>query len=252
MDKIVHDVNAAVADVVAGSSLAVGGFGLCGVPQLLIDAVHALGVGELTVVSNNCGIDERGLGILLAAKQIRHVFASYIGENAEFARQYLSGEIAVELVPQGSLAERLRAAGAGIPAFYTPAGVGTMVSEGGLPLRHHPDGSVAEFVAAKETRDFGGRTYLLETALPCDFALVRAARADRFGNCAFHAAARNFNPLCATAGATTIVEAEEVVEVGTLDPDAVHLPGVFVQRVVPLPVGTEKPIEKRTLRGGGR
>lgn len=248
MDKIERDVGSAVADVAAGSSLAVGGFGLCGVPYVLIDALNHRGVSDLAVVSNNCGVDGRGLGLLLGAKQIRHITASYIGENAEFARLYLAGEIEVELTPQGSLAERLRAGGAGIPAFYTATGVGTMISDGGVPFRYHPHGSVAVSSTARETRDFDGRTYVLETAIRCDFALVRAARADRFGNCIFHAAARNFNPLCAMAGRVTIVEAEEIVPLGAIEADEVQLPGVFVQRVVPVPRGLEKPIEKLTLR----
>ncbi len=248
MDKVVRDADVAVADVSAGSSLAVGGFGLCGVPYALIEALHRKGVPDLSVVSNNCGTDGRGLGLLLDARQVRRVTASYIGENAEFARQYLSGEIEVELAPQGSLAERLRAGGAGIAAFYTPTGVGTMIAEGGLPLRYGPGGSVAVVSRARETREFGGRTYVLEEAIRCDFGLVRAARADRFGNCVFHAAARNFNPLCAMAGKVAIVEAEEVVPVGAIGPDEVHLPGAFVQRVVPVPPGAEKPIERLSLR----
>lgn len=251
MDKIVPDVDAAVADIASGSSLAVGGFGLCGVPLLLIDALHRSGVSDLSVVSNNCGIDEQGLGLLLGTKQISRVTASYIGENGEFARQYLAGDLEVELVPQGSLAERLRAGGAGIPAFYTATGTGTMVAEGGLPLRYHPDGSVAVASKPKESRVFGDRTYVLEEAIRCDFALVRAAKADRFGNLVFHAAARNFNPLCAVAGTVTVAEAEEVVEAGAIDPDEVQLPGVFVQRVVAVPAGVAKPIERRTVRVGG-
>lgn len=248
MDKLITDAEAAVAEITPGSSLAVGGFGLCGVPSLLVEALLSSGVDELSVVSNNCGIDGAGLGLLLASKQIARVTASYIGENEEFARQYLSGEIEVELVPQGSLAERLRAGGAGIPAFYTPTGVGTLVAEGGLPLHYGADGGVAVTSEPKETREFDGRTYVLERAIRCDFALVRAACADRLGNLVFHEAARNFNPLCAMAGAVTIVEAEEIVEPGELDPDRVHLPSVFVQKVVPVPPGREKPIEKRTMR----
>lgn len=248
MDKTVADPAAAVADIASGSSLAVGGFGLCGIPSVLIEAVHRLGVDELRVVSNNCGIDNVGLGILLAAKQIAKMTSSYIGENAEFASQYLSGGLEVELVPQGSLAERLRAGGAGIAAFYTPTGAGTAVGEGGIPLRYAPDGSVALASPPKEMREFDGRTYVLEEAIRCDFALVRAWRADRFGNLVFHAAARNFNPLCAMAGKVTIVEAEEIVEPGEIAPDEVHLPGVFVQRVVPVPPGTDKPIERTTVR----
>lgn len=250
MDKVELDVDAAITDITAGSSLAVGGFGLCGVPFVLISALHRAKVLDLTVISNNCGVDGVGLGLLLNAKQIRRVVASYIGENTEFARQYLLGDIELELTPQGTLAERLRAGGAGIPAFYTASGIGTMISEGGLPLRYHRDGSVAVTSAAREKRQFDGRTYLLETAIRCDFALIRAARADRYGNCLFHAAARNFNPLCGMAGKVTIVEAEEIVPLGAIGPDEVHLPGVFVQRVVPVPPGAEKPIERLVMREG--
>lgn len=250
MDKIVADADSALEGIVAGSSLAVGGFGLCGVPYTLIEGLHRRGIADLAIVSNNCGTDDYGLGLLLKAKQVRRITASYIGENAEFARQYLSGDIEVELTPQGSLAERLRAGGAGIPAFYTATGVHTMIADGGLPLRYHADGTVALASEPKETRVFDGRTYVLEQAIRCDFGLIRAAKADRFGNCVFHAAARNFNPLCAMAGAVTIVEAEEIVPVGALEPDQVHLPGVFVQRVLAVPPGATKPLEKVTLAAG--
>ena len=248
IDKRFEDIGEAVADITPGSSLAVGGFGLCGVPSALINAVRALGTTDLDVVSNNCGTDKHGLGVLLANGQIRRMTSSYIGENAEFARRYLSGELEVELIPQGSLAERLRAGGSGIAAFYTPAGVGTQVSDGGLPWRYAADGSVATSSPAKEVRRFGGRSYVLETAITCDFALVRAWRADTAGNLVFRASARNFNPLCAMAGRVTIVEAEEIVPTGSLDPDGIHLPGIFVQRLVAVPEGLEKPIERRTVR----
>jgi len=248
MDKVVASAAQAIADLSSGSLIAVGGFGVCGVPTVLIDAILDTDVTDLRVVSNNCGADGWGLGVLLSAHRISRVTASYLGENAEFARQYLSGEVEVELTPQGSLAERLRAAGCGIPAFYTATGVGTMVAEGGLPWRYGPDASVLVSSPRKETRDFAGITYVLEEAIFCDFALVHAAVADRHGNLVFHESARNFNPLCAMAGRITIVEAEEIVEPGDLDPDSVHLPGAFVQRVVQVPRGTEKPIEKRTVR----
>ncbi|WP_425549495.1 CoA transferase subunit A [Actinomadura miaoliensis] len=250
MDKVVASAAQAVADIGDGASLAVGGFGLCGVPTALIGALFERGSGGLTVVSNNCGLDGRGLGQLLAAGRIVRAMGSYVGENKEFARQYLAGEIEVELMPQGTLAERLRAGGAGIPAFYTPAGVGTLVAEGGLPWRYAPDGSVAVPSPRKEVREFGGRSYVLEEAITTDFALVRAAKGDRHGNLVFHKAARNFNPLCAMAGRVTLAEVEELVEPGEIDPDAVHLPGVFVQRVVPLTPeqAADKPIEKRTTR----
>jgi 3-oxoacid CoA-transferase subunit A len=248
MDKVVDDINQAVSDIAPGSSIAVGGVGLCGVPSALIEAVRAMGTTDLHVVSNNCGTDDYGLGLLLANGQIRRMTSSYLGENAEFARQYLSGEVEVELTPQGSLAERLRAGGSGIAAFYTPTGVGTQVSDGGLPWRYAADGSVAVSSPPKEVRTFAGREYVLEEAITCDFALVRARMADADGNLVFHASARNFNPLCAMAGRITIVEAEEIVPVGSIDPEHVHLPGIFVQRVVTVPIGLEKPIERRTVR----
>jgi 3-oxoacid CoA-transferase subunit A len=248
VDKLVTDVAQAVAEVVSGSSVAVGGFGVCGIPEVLIEAVWAGGATGLHVVSNNCGLDGVGLGRLMDSGRIARITASYVGENKEFARRYLAGELELELTPQGTLAERLRAGGAGIPAFYTATGVGTQVASGGLVWRYAKDGSVAVSSPAKQVRTFGGRSYVLEEAITCDVALVRAARADRFGNVVFHAAARNFNPLCAMAGRITVVEAEEVVEVGEIDPDEVHLPGVFVQRVVAVPPGRPKPIERLTVR----
>ncbi len=201
-------------------------------------------------MSNNCGVDGRGLGVLLGAGRIARVTGSYVGENKEFARQYLSGELEVELTPQGTLAERLRAGGAGVPAFYTPAGVGTQVAQGGLPWRYAPDGTVAVASPAKETRDFDGRTYVLEHGITTDFALVRAWRGDRHGNLVFRKASANFNPLAAMAGRVTVAEVEELVEPGELNPDTVHLPGVFVQRVVELTgdQAADKQIEKRTVR----
>jgi 3-oxoacid CoA-transferase subunit A len=250
MDKTVATPAQAVADIPDGASLAVGGFGLCGVPIELIDALHALGVTDLQTVSNNCGVDDWGLGVLLAAHRIARTTGSYVGENKEFARQYLSGELEVELVPQGTLAERLRAGGCGIPGFYTPAGVGTQVADGGLPWRYNADGSVALSSPAKETRDFHGRPYVLEEGIVCDFALVRAAKGDTHGNLVFHESARNFNPLAAMAGKVTIAEVEELVQPGELDPDMIHLPGIFVQRVVPVDAG-DKRIERRTTRTKG-
>ena len=247
MDKVVDSARAAVGDVPQGASLAVGGFGLCGIPSTLIAALVEAGTSGLRVVSNNCGVDDWGLGLLLRAGRIARMTSSYVGENKEFARQYLSGELEVELTPQGTLAERLRAGGCGIPAFFTPAGVGTQIEEGGLPWRHAADGSVALASPPKQTRDFGGRRYLLEEAITTDFALVRAAVADRHGNCVFHAAARNFNPLAAMAGRTTVVEAERIVEAGELPPDSVHLPGVYVDRVVAADPD-DKRIERRTVR----
>ncbi|MFD3531891.1 CoA transferase subunit A [Streptomyces sp. NPDC058664] len=251
MDKVVHDATDAVADIPDGASLAVGGFGLGGVPETLIRALHTQGARDLRVVSNNCGVDGRGLGVLLSAGRISRVTGSYVGENKEFARQYLGGELEVELVPQGTLAERLRAGGCGIPAFYTPAGVGTQVGDGGLPWRYAADGGVAVASPAKEIRSYGGRPHVLEHGITTDFALVRAWRGDRHGNLVFRRASANFNPLAAMAGRITIAEVEELVEPGALDPDQVHLPGVFVQRVVALTPAqaADKQIEKRTVRG---
>src|ERR1700712_3127356 len=240
----------AVADVSDGASLGVGGFGLAGIPWILIRALLDQGASGLTVVSNNCGVDGAGLGLLLEAHRIDCVIASYVGENKEFARQYLSGELHVELTPQGTLAERLRAGGSGIGGFYTPTGVGTQVANGGLPWRYHPDGSIAEASAPKEVREFGGRKMVLEEGIHTDVALIRAAVADAAGNARFHAAARNFNVPVAMAGDITILEAEQIVPVGAIDPDDVHLPGIFVQRVIALSPeqARHKDIEKRTTR----
>ncbi|WP_329140153.1 CoA transferase subunit A [Streptomyces sp. NBC_01476] len=250
MDKVMDSAEAAVADIGDGASLAVGGFGLSGVPDVLIQALYARGSRELAVVSNNCGVDGGGLGVLLAAGRIGRVTGSYVGDNKEFARRYLGGELELELTPQGTLAERLRAGGCGIPAFFTPAGVGTPVADGGLPWRYAPDGSVAVASPPKEVREYDGRGYVLERAITTDFALVRAARGDRHGNLVFNKAARNFNPLAAMAGRIAVAEVEELVEPGELDPDQVHLPGVFVQRVVALTPrqAAAKGIERRTVR----
>ena len=246
MDKVVASAAEAVADVASGASLAVGGFGLCGIPQALIDALLETGVDDLETVSNNCGVDEYGLGSLLRAKRIRRTTGSYVGENKEFERQFLSGELEVELVPQGTLAERLRAGGAGIPAFYTPGGVGTQVAEGGLPLRYDGSGGVAIASEPKEVRSFDGQDFVLERAIRTDFALVHARYGDRHGNLVYEKSAANFNPLCAAAGRITIAEVEELVEPGELDPMTVHTPGIFVQRVVH--ASGVKRIERRTVR----
>jgi 3-oxoacid CoA-transferase subunit A len=250
MDKVVASAEEAVADIEDSASLAVGGFGLSGVPDVLIQAVYALGPGRLSVVSNNCGVDGGGLGILLAAGRIGRVTGSYVGENKEFASRYLNGELELELTPQGTLAERLRAGGSGIPAFYTPAGVGTQVADGGLPWRYAADGTVSIASPPKEVREFDGRVYVLERGITTDFALVRAAKGDRHGNLVFNKAARNFNPLAAMAGRVTIAEVEELVAPGDLAPDEIHLPGVFVQRVVALTPqqAAAKGIERRTVR----
>ncbi|MEU1344745.1 CoA transferase subunit A [Streptomyces sp. NPDC005827] len=253
MNKVIASAAEAVADVPDGASLAVGGFGLSGVPGALIQALFASGVSGLSVVSNNCGALESGLAVLLAAGRVARVTGSYIGGNKEFARQYLGGEIEVEMIPQGTLAERLRAGGAGIPAFYTPAGVGTQVAEGGLPWRYDGAGGVALASPPKEVREFDGVEYVLERGIRTDFALVRAARGDRHGNLVFNKSARNFNPLAAMAGRITVAEVEELVEPGEIEPDAVHLPGIFVQRVVALTPeqAADKRIEKVTTTPRG-
>lgn len=246
MNKVT-DAREAVADIGDDASLAVGGFGLCGIPMDLIEAIAGRGVRGLRVVSNNCGVDGWGLGVLLEAGRIARMTSSYMGEHAEFARRFRSGELEVELVPQGTLAERLRAGGAGIPAFYTPVGAGTDVSSGGIPLRHARDGSVAAHAPAREVRVIDGVEVVLERAITCDFALVHAAVADTDGNLVCHSTARNFNPLCAMAGRITIAEAESVVPRGTLDPDHIHVPGIFVQRVVRARATTPKRIERRAV-----
>lgn len=218
----------AVGDIPDGAVLMIGGFGLVGIPENLILALVERDVRDLTIISNNCGVDDWGLGLLLQKRQIRKIIASYVGENKEFERQVLAGEIEVELIPQGTLAEKIRAGGAGIPAFYTPAGVGTPAAEG------------------KEIRVFGGKEYVLEEALRADFSLIRAAKADRMGNLIFNKTARNFNPLMAAAGAVTIAEVEELHETGSFDPDDVHTPGIHVQRLI---IGRQqKRIERRTVR----
>ncbi|PZR57531.1 MAG: succinyl-CoA--3-ketoacid-CoA transferase [Candidatus Meridianibacter frigidus] len=250
MDKVVPSAVEAVADIPSGATLAVGGFGLSGIPHNLIEALLEQGATDLVTVSNNCGVDGWGLGVLLDAKRIRRTTGSYVGENREFERQYLHGELEVELVPQGTLAERLRAGGAGIPAFFTPAGVGTQVAEGGLPWKHATDGSISMPSPKKETRSFHGLDYVLEEGIVCDYALVRATKGDRHGNLIYAKTTRNFNPLCATAGRITIAEVEELVEPGEISPENVHTPGIFVQRVVV--VGAQgKRIERVTTRRAG-
>jgi len=230
MNKIYPSAAAALEGVVAdGQLMAVGGFGLCGIPEALIAALRDSGVKDLTVISNNAGVDGFGLGQLLITRQIKKMISSYVGENKEFERQYLAGELELEFTPQGTLAEKLRAGGAGIPAFFTRTGVGTLVAEG------------------KETREFDGHTYVMERSLKPQVSLVKAHTADKSGNLVFRRTARNFNPAVAMAGQVTIVEVENVVETGTLDPDAVHLPGIYVQRIVHNP-NPEKRIEKRTTR----
>jgi len=247
MDKVVESAAAAVADIPDGATLAVGGFGLCGIPSVLIGALLESGSTDLEAVSNNCGVDDQALGVLLYAGRIVRTISSFVGGNKELARLYLSGELEVELTPQGTLAEKLRAGGVGIPAFYTPTGVGTMVAEGGIPVKYDSEGNVVLTSQPKEVRVFDGEQYVLETALTTDFALVRAEAADRHGNLRFHESARNFNPLAGMAATITIAEVEELVEPGAIRPEDVHLPGIFVDRIVV--VGPEgKAIEKRTTR----
>jgi 3-oxoacid CoA-transferase subunit A len=251
MDKIVSSTREAVADIPDGATLAVGGFGLCGVPIALIDALLEQGARGLTTISNNCGVDDEALGVLLYAGRIVRTISSFVGGNKELTRLYLSGELEVELTPQGTLAERLRAGGTGIPAFYTPTGVGTMVADGGIPVRYDAEGNVVKTSAPKEVRRFGDQDFVLEHALTADFGLVRASIGDRHGNLVFHESARNFNPLAGMAGAITVAEVERLVEPGEISPADVHLPGVFVDRVVV--VGAEgKRIEKRTTRPRSR
>ncbi|GIO01978.1 CoA transferase subunit A [Brevibacillus laterosporus] len=229
MAKIYESYNDMVADIHDGATLLVGGFGLCGIPENLIIALRDKGVKGLTVVSNNCGVDDWGLGLMLQQKQIKKMVSSYVGENKEFERQFLSGELEVELTPQGTLAERIRAGGAGIPAFYTPAGVGTPIAEG------------------RETRLFNDKEYVMETAITGDFALIKAWKADTLGNLIYHKTARNFNPMMAAAGKVTLVEVEEIVAAGELDPDHIHTPSIYVQRLIKAP-SFEKRIERRIVQ----
>lgn len=229
-NKVYDSAKAALDSVVQdGHTLAVGGFGLCGIPEALIAALKETGAKNLTCISNNAGVDGFGLGLLLETKQIKKMISSYVGENKEFERQYLSGELEVELTPQGTLAEKLRAGGAGIPAFYTATGVGTVIAEG------------------KDVREFNGKSYILEESLRADVALVKAYKADKAGNLIFRKTAQNFNPVCAMAGKVTIAEVEEIVEIGALDPDEIHLPGIYVNRIV-LNTQPEKRIEQMTLK----
>ena len=228
INKVVASADEAIHDLPNDATLVVGGFGLCGIPENLINALVKKGVKGLTCVSNNAGVDDWGLGLLLQTKQIRKMVSSYVGENAEFERQFLSNELEVEFVPQGTLAERMRAGGAGIPAFYTPAGFGTVVAEG------------------KETRDFDGRMYVMERGIVGDFSLVAAWRGDRLGNLQYRKSARNFNPMAATAGRVCVAEVEELVEPGELNPDCIHTPGIFVHRMIVAP--RVKRIEQRTVR----
>jgi 3-oxoacid CoA-transferase subunit A len=254
VDKVVASAAEAVADIPDGATLSVGGFGLCGIPSVLIEAILEAGTTDLEAVSNNCGVDDWGLGRLLGEKRLRRMVASYVGENKEFARQYLTGELEVELTPQGTLAERMRAGGSGIAAFFTATGGGTQVAEGGLPWKYDTNGEVIVSSPPKETRDFlvngEPRQFVLEEAIVADFGLVRAWKGDRHGNLVYRESARNFNPLAAMSGRLTIAEVEHLVEPGEIKPEDVHTPGVYVQRVVALTPeqAEDKRIEKRTVR----
>jgi len=247
VNKVVNDINEAIAGINDGCTIMSGGFGLCGNPEHFIKAIFDKGVKELTVISNNCGTTELGLGLLLKHGRIKKMISSYVGENKIFESLYLGGDLEVELVPQGTLAERIRAGGAGIPAFYTPTGVHTLVANGGLPMLYDKNGHVIKATPAKETRLFNGRPYVLEHALVADFAVVKAKVADPFGNLIFNMTARNFNPIMATAAITTLAEVEELVELGDLPPDQIHLPGAYVNHIY---VGRDyqKWIEQRTVQ----
>lgn len=251
IDKQRASAAEAVADIQDGASLAVGGFGLSGNPIALIEAILAQGTTDLSVVSNNCGVDDWGLGVLLGAGLIRKMTSSYVGENKEFERRFLSGELELELTPQGTLAEKLRAGGSGIAAFFTQTGVGTQVAEGGLPRRYHSDGTIALASPEKEVRSFDidgtPHEFVLEEAITTDFALVHALAGDRHGNLIFNKAARNFNPLAAMAGRVCIAQVEHLVDPGELDPDRIHLPGVYVHRIIEVGSDITKRIERRTV-----
>jgi 3-oxoacid CoA-transferase subunit A len=250
VDKTIESAAAAVAQIQSGSTLAVGGFGLCGIPSVLIAALLQSRVSDLEVVSNNAGVDDWGLGLLLGAGRLRRVVASYVGENKEFARQYLAGELEVELTPQGTLAERMRSGGSGIAAFFTRTGVGTLVAEGGMPWKYDADGNVQIASPAKQTQEFDGLDYVMERAIVADFGLVRAWKGDRHGNLVYRDAARNFNPLAAICGRVTIAEVEQLVEPGDLDPNEIHTPGAYVHHVLALTPeqAADKRIERVTVR----
>ncbi|MBH0131496.1 CoA transferase subunit A [Salinibacterium sp. NK8237] len=252
IDKTVGSAAEAVADIPSGASLAVGGFGLCGNPMVLIQALLESGSDDLSIVSNNCGVDDWGLGVLLAARRIRKMTSSYVGENKEFERQFLTGELEVELTPQGTLAEKLRAGGSGIGAFFTQTGVGTQVAEGGLPRRYDGSGGIAIASPQKEVRSFEvngtAKDFVLEESITTDFSLVHALKGDRHGNLVFAKSARNFSPLAAMAGRVCIAQVEELVEPGEIEPDAVHLPGVYVTRIIEVGPDVEKRIERRTVQ----
>ena len=252
IDKTVGSAAEAVADIPKAASLAVGGFGLCGNPMVLIQALLELGSDDLSIVSNNCGVDDWGLGVLLAARRIRKMTSSYVGENKEFERQFLTGELEVELTPQGTLAEKLRAGGSGVAAFFTQTGVGTQVAEGGLPRRYDGSGRVAIASPSKEVRSFdvngSAKDFVLEESITTDFSLVHALKGDRHGNLVFAKSARNFSPLAAMAGRICIAQVEQLVEPGEIEPDAVHLPGVYVTRVIEVGSDVEKRIERRTVQ----
>lgn len=247
MNKVYSIAAEAIKDISDGAVIMVGGFGLCGNPENLIRALKANGNKDLTLISNNCGTDDKGLGILLANKQIKKMIMSYVGDNKILEQLFLQGEIELELVPQGTLAEKIRAGGAGVPAFFTPTGYGTLVAQGGLPMLYNHQGTVVKVSPPKETREFDGRWYVLETSLRADFSLIKAWKGDSYGNLIYRKTARNFNPVMATAARITIAEVEELVPPGSLDPDQIHTPGIFVHRIIQ-GKRYDKPIEKRTVR----
>ena len=249
MDKTVANAAEALqkAGLKDGASILMGGFGLCGIPENLIAATRELGVKNLTVISNNAGVDDFGIGLLLQTKQIKRMVSTYVGENKLFEKQFLTGELEVELIPQGTFGEKIRAGGAGIPAFYTPTGYGTQVSEGGLPIHYDAEGNIKEASDPKETREFNGRHYVLEKSITADFSFVKAFRGDGSGNLIYRKTARNFNPMMASAGKVTLAEVEELVSMGDIDPEVIVTPGIFVQYIFK-GTGYEKRIEQRTTR----
>lgn len=246
MNKVINDIKEAVSKITNGSTVMSGGFGLCGNPEHAINAIFELGINDLTIISNNCGTTDYGLGLLLKHGRIKKMISSYVGENKIFETQYLNGDLEVELIPQGTLAEKIRAGGAGIPAFFTPTGVGTFVGDGGLPMLYDKEGNIIKTSPKKEMRKFNNREYILEHSLTADFAIIKAQKADTFGNLLFNKTARNFNPIMATAAKTTIVEVEELVNLGDIDPEQVHLSGAYVDYIF---VGSnyKKWIEQRTV-----
>lgn len=247
MNKVCNSFQEAIGDIFAGATIMIGGFGLCGIPQNLIFALKEKKISDLTIISNNCGTTQKGLGILLENGQIKKMISSYVGENKEFERQFLNGLLEVELVPQGTLAEKIRSHGAGIPAFFTKTGVGTLVEDGGLPIKYDENGNIIFSSKPKEVKFFNNEKYLLEESLGADFALIKAYKADKFGNLVFRKTARNFNPIMATAAKITIVEAQQIVEIGEIAADEIHVSGCYINKIVKIN-HEEKLIENLTLQ----